>query len=474
MSEARRSLPPLSALAELLRRKAPLPSPPHCLRQAAQLFRHEAAQQPPERRLLEDLRATLGQACATGAVDQLRQRDLRWAPLVFWNGVPQAATLPALLDTVFDGARTKPRWLREVVEAWLRDFAPEAPRLPEAGARIVHLLALEDHAPLSQWRHAHRRFSLFDAAHGPARLAAALLGDAAGLPQVLHESGMDDPLRVEGRFFQAVLAAMLEALPLALRGAKADQAWSRAATILEHKETGRLRAPQLIGRVIDACLAPWTSGGGTTVPRHAIQAFLVRTIGDPRLRPERWKAAREDSVRVVRAWLAEAMLESFFQLISDTNRDTRWPYRKAFWHACIRGLPRGQEAEVWVVLGPAIGHHARALQGLAGAFGEMKATGQYANQAVLLIQIGNLVIGEWSDVGKIRAWTRDDANAPRLYMQTQYSADRLRAPGLAFTGDDRSGLSHTGAETGVWQSRAAAFLHSHTGLKLTPADYMPR
>lgn len=492
MTEAIAALRELAALRDLLQLKPALPENPACLRQSADLFRKDQAAALPSGEVLEILREELRQACAAGAPSQLPARMLRRAPMVFWDRDPQAAAFPGLLETFLEAAATKPRWLRELVEAWLRDFGPDRARLPEAGRAAANLLARTRDPRLQPWDRAHRRYAMFDAARGPERVGSALLSGAEPVEAVLSETGMDDPIRAEGRFFRAAVKAMLAALPAALRSPGAREAWARAAAILEVQRVRRdrsgresteptLRVPDLAGEVIAACLNPWLRDPPAPgAPQEEIKAFLLRVVGDPRLRPERWRAAPEACAQLMRSWLAAASLETFFSLISETNDDPQWRYRRAFWRACLRKMPRDRPAEVWVVLGPGMAARAKAVKDLANAHGRMEASGQYGEQAVLLLRLGNIVLSEWSNVGPVRAWEIGDARCPALY-RAHYEAQDLRARCLDFPDHpilgkggafDGKGLWHRSPQTGLWQGCAAAFLQSHTELRLTPKDYM--
>jgi hypothetical protein len=493
MSESAAALGDLAALRKLLEVRPTLPERPACQEQAAALFRNEAAPELPSGEVLEILREELRRACAGGDPSRIPPRTLRRAPLVFWDRDPQAAAFPGLLEAFLDGAASKPRWLRELVEAWLRDFGPDRARLPEAGRAAANLLARTQDPRLGHWDRAHRRYAMFDAARGPERVGSALLTGTEPVDAVLSQTGMDDPIRAEGRFFRAAVKAMLATLPTALRGGGAREAWTRAAAILEVQRTRRdrlgreiaetaLRVPDLIGEVIVACLDPWLRDPPPKpeAPREEIKAFLLRVVGDPRLRPDRWSAAPESCAQRMRSWLAEASLETFFALISETNDDPQWRYRRAFWRACLRKMPKDRPAEVWVVLGPGMAARAKAVRDLANAHGRMEVSGQYGEQAVLLLRLGNIVLSEWSNVGPVRAWQVGDRRCPALY-RAQYDPQELRARCLDFPDHpilgrggafDGKGLWHRSPQTGLWQGCAAAFLENHTELRLTPKDYM--
>jgi hypothetical protein len=181
----------------------------------------------------------------------------------------------------------------------------------------------------------------------------------------------------------------------------------------------------------------------------------------------------------MRSWLAVASLETFFALISETNNDPQWQYRREFWRACLRKMPSHQPAEVWVILGPGMATRAKSVKDLANGYGRLEASSQGSEQAVLLIRLGSIVLSEWSNVGPVRAWQIGDPRCPALY-RTQYESRDLRAKCLDFPDHpirgkggafDGAGLWHRDPQGYLWQGCAAAFLQNHTQLRLKPKDY---
>jgi hypothetical protein len=490
MTEVLIALTRLEALAAGLQRRPPIPDASACMRQAETLFPHEAPAALPGPDGLESLRRDLQKVCVSLGAASLPMRMMRQSPAVFWDREPYAAAFPGLVDEFFARASRRDRLLREVIEAWFRDFSVDRPRFVASGKAIAALVARSNDPRLTFWHRAHQRYDVFDAERGPRALGNALLAGPVTVPTVLVHSGMDDPLRSRGRFFQTAVAELLRALPSALSKRTSAEAFSRVAPILEvvtvtQDRTGRrsnrptLRFPDQSGDTIRAMLSPWMAGAATPVaaPRDQIKAFLLRVVGDPRLVPARWQPASEEYARLMRGWLAEASLETFFALISQTNDDPQWRYRRAFWRACLRKMPKDRPAEVWVVLGPGMAARANTVDDLAGSFGALFGS---SDQAVLLIRLGDIVLSEWSNVGPVRAWRIDDRRCPPLYRAT-YDPDALRAPCLDFSdgpagarpmASDGRGLWHRGPDKGVWQGRAAAFLRSHVGLLLSPQDYM--
>ena len=492
MSETIAALSGLQSLAQVLSQTHRLPSPSECERYADEMGQLEALTAPPSSADLAALRSELLECCQAG--QQPPPRLLRRAPLVLWDQQPFAADFPGLLDALLEGAARRPPWLRSLIEAWLRDFDLGKPRLPEAGLRMADLLGRTRHPRLLRWRQAHERFSMFDGGTGPKRVAAALVAGPASLTTVLEQTGMDDALRGDGRFFRATLAALLAAVPAALVNQYGAEAWTRVAATLEIQRTERdrrgvvvarpeLRVPELRGEMIGACLQPWVDGSATiSAPRKEVKAFLLRTVGDPRLRADRWSAAPEACTRLMRGWLASETLETFFALISETNDDPQWRYRRDFWRACLRKLPEDRPGEAWVVLGANLAQRANVVSNLAGGYGRLTDTGWISDQAVLLLRFGTIVLCEWSNVGPVRAWRVGDPICPSLYKRDYIAAD-VRAKSLDFPSNpnsgpggsrDGKGLYHHSPSRGLWQGRASAFLEQKIGLHLAYSDYMPR
>lgn len=80
----------------------------------------------------------------------------------------------------------------------------------------------------------------------------------------------------------------------------------------------------------------------------------------------------------------------------------------------------------------------------------------------LLLRIGDLVIADWSHNGTMRFWRDHSPGVPIFYEQA-YVANTLR-----------QGAIHEERHLGAWQDRASAFIRRHTGIHMSPQDYLPR
>lgn len=217
----------------------------------------------------------------------------------------------------------------------------------------------------------------------------------------------------------------------------------------------------------DGLLAAWLGGREPDATlKECVQRFLLNHLGDPRLRPDHWAAVSAAGRALMRRWLAAASLETFFELIERHAWDQQWRYRKAFWTACLR---KGGITDAWLALGSRVHADARAVQSLGKAYARLKQG--RGNAAVLLMRVGELVLVEWSNVGKLRAWQHTSKNAPRLGLP-EYYGDSLVTESIRFPETPSEGLIHHPQDE--WQRRANELLKSHGGPNLTHRDWQLR
>jgi hypothetical protein len=371
---------------------------------------------------------------------------------------------------VFTQAVASSRTARNLIEAWLRDFAPDAPMIAAAGQAIRQLLAAHPDYRLDTWRSAQRRLDLFDAQRGPAKLARALIDGAEPVDAILASCGLDDPIRAAGGYLRTVISLLLQEIPATLRGPGAGRGLQRALRVLAPGGSLRfgtaLRAP--VGR---ALLGAWLDGGQRPAPaeRDTVRTFLLAQLGDPRLRPSNWAGVGDAAIALMHGWVARAAVKSFFRLVADSGRDENWRYREAFWSAC---LAKDAIDDAWVVLGRDAGR----IPDLGDAYAALEGGG---DQAALLLRVGPLVFCDWSHGGKLRAWLASSKNAPKLQRRS-YSRDALGGKGLPFPpnakygthgASDGLGLSLIHPDRNYWQGSAAALLAARAGIALEEADW---
>ncbi|WP_262271847.1 EH signature domain-containing protein [Microvirga yunnanensis] len=476
----REALVTLRAATQALSRVANLPERLASAKAVAELGAAEAAPALPATAVLEQVRARILEAARSqSGIRALDRRDLRDAAWLLWDAKMPMMRIAGLLDALFALARTRASARRNLIEAWLRDFSPQADGLAAAGQAIRLLLKESPDARLELWRQADRRFDLFDPHQGPRKLATWLVQGLEPVEHILDVTGFADPLRAVGGYMRAVQGEVLGLAAAALKGPVGPDALARLETYLAPDGALRFREPAGRGQVAQGLLAAWLTSGQEPSEdvRRSVQGFLLHHLGDPRIRPDAWREAGPEVTAVMRRWLTRASLKAFFTLISDHALDQHWRYREAFWLAY---LEKGLIKDAWLGLGSKVHASARAVRELNGAYGRL--SGASSDQSILLLQLGDVVFCEWSHSGALRAWSTGWKNAP-LLGQAGYTRDMVTGLGLPFPPNpergrggapDGKGLSHIGSDTGYWQGSAAELIARRTGVRLTKREWMPR
>jgi hypothetical protein len=115
---------------------------------------------------------------------------------------------------------------------------------------------------------------------------------------------------------------------------------------------------------------------------------------------------------------------------------------------------------------------------LKGTYGQLKGT--TSDQAIVIMRIRHLVFCEWSNVGKLHAWSEAMTQAPKLGL-AHYEPTDVRGDGLPFppNADGRGGnaygdgISHFMSREGYWQASTSGLIQRETGISLEWNDWMP-
>lgn len=431
---------------------------------------------------LDALRIRLERIFGSVRDDQAATRsDLRDAPWLLWAEDRPLANLPRLLETVWSQAIRSKVTRRNLIEAWIRNFALDRPRIKEGGASIRQVLLSNPNPRFDFWQKADQRLALFDPQLGPRKLASWLVYGPESVDHILNSTGFDDPLRAVGGYMRSVQEIVLRDASSALRTQSGRGALMRMMNFLAPAEALRFAEPKSCGEIARGLLAAWLDSGGQPddAVREGVRTFLLRKLADPRLRPENWTPAGEAATNLMRQWLARASLKAFFELIAEHALDTHWKHRAAFWTAC---LDHGGIDDAWLALGSRVHASARSVRELEGAYARLEGAGVAGQQSILLLKVRNIVFCEWSHNGKLRAWLANGNGAPHL-NQPNYTREDVTQLGLAFPPNPRfgargapdgAGLSHIHSDRNYWQSSAAELLSRRTGITLSPADWRPR
>jgi hypothetical protein len=142
----------------------------------------------------------------------------------------------------------------------------------------------------------------------------------------------------------------------------------------------------------------------------------------------------------------------------------QWDYRRAFWSAYIE---KKVVSNAWVAFGTSGAQVATRISDDTGdklmrRFATLGGAG--ADQAVLLLKIGDLVVADWSHNGRLRIWRRGGNKSPEFNLKS-YLASELRS-------DSDFDTVHLPPDG--WQARTEAYIRRHTGIPVTEVEYMPR
>lgn len=385
-----------------------------------------AAEPPADR--LNTLRQLIKEATAAEDWSLLSRRDWIQAAWVLWVGDPRVAELPGFMDAYADrleqsGSEAASRHL---IYVFFRDFRDDLPGLGRAAEIIRRALAsIGSSSRLARWKAAHEQFAVFNPTEGPRLAADAIINTPQPL-EVEREVGLTGELSGPNGFAGAVHTWVLLRLYHGLETGVIDARHLRR--LLDSFEAlGDLRFEGRRRELANALLLPWTQ---TTPPadlQRCILEFLMSHWKDPRLKPERWHGTSEPALAIVRRWLAQRTLEEFFQIVDRSAKDTHWRYRRKFWLAYFR---RGVLDDAWMVLGPQAARAAHVSLEGGYACGKLRSgDGAQSSHSLLLMELGGLVIAEWSHNGKCRAWKRTDSRAPQL-GRSQYTRSEIIIPSL--------------------------------------------
>lgn len=475
------TLDAIGRLADAIRglpRDAHLPSVASSAHAVKKLGAADSALAAPQGDVLEQVRSRLVKAVdqASGVLGA-DQRDIRSAVWLLWPNERPLFALAGLKDAVLGIAELRGSVRRNLIEAWIQQFRANDAEMARSGVSIREMVARHQDARLQIWRDAHRTFSFFDAALGPAKLADRIIESEQSVDEVLASIGFDDPIRATSGYAKAIHASVLPRVPPA---ARSGSGLRRIDRIIDYVAPARkLRFREYKAAVAMALLQPWGDGGRAPPEeiREQVQTFLLTTLGDPRISAE-WNDVPTAYRSIMLKWLAKVSLKAFFDLVAEYANDQQFRYRKAFWSAYVEGK---HVSEAWLALGSNIYHSANAVKDLRDAYGHLDGAG--GNQAIFLLRLGDVVFCEWSHSGALRAWQANSKNAPKLGRK-RYAVAEVRTLGLEFPEFDvgrggtkrrRDGLSHINSPHGYWQKSVAKLIaFSSGGVRLGPKDWMPK
>ncbi len=420
----------------------------------------------PARELLQ-IKERLLQAAQSGTIDQVKHRDWRYAPWVFWLQDDAVANNQLIVETFFAKAtsRNSSSWIKSLIFAYFTQFPVASPTLSRVAGRLQSILAAQQWPSIRAWYERHQQLKLFDPANAPRYLAGHLL-NCSSIQEGLSALGLDASITqaANNQFMASSYQAALEFSRNTLSNSHAAP-----ETVLERliewslpvpASNNGLRYPHLLGALAESMLLPWSAKQPDAQLKERIKKFLLARIGDPRLHPGAWQQVNPRATEIFRKWLAGETLLQFFDLLSRTADDI-WAYRKKFWMAYYN---KGAIGDAWFSLGQNAYALGRQLKLRQPELTYATLSGAAADQSVLIMHLGDFVVAEWSHSGKCRFWRNTDRRAPKLY-EKYYDANDLRAI-------CQYEQIHYSSANGTWQRQIANFLRHETQIYIPEYEWM--
>lgn len=400
------------------------------------------------------------------SLKDLPPRHLRRVPFILFlrEDSPPLGVDRNFIQVYFEviQAHSRPsKSVRSLLHVFLREYPFDASSFEAWRHGLKYLLEKTKSAFLNIWKERFEHYAFLEA-DAPTRFSILWFNSTASPEDFLTAAGLSGELSV-GNFLRTAYRELLGRTRKHLE--KRTLSLEQLESVLIHStrdDSTQLRFGDLKGTLAETLLLPYE--GYRFQPEDARQQrilqFLLHHLGDPRLRP--WVGVDPRAQQVIRRWLVGRTLEDFFNLLDNTALDHQWRYRRAFW---TTGLNRDLIKEAYVVLGrDAEFLTSKYLEVDVRTYGQLQ--GGQASQSVLLMEIGGLIIAEWSHNGSCRIWTNNSPRAPKLYKRL-YHADELK------TGPKHT-VGHHGSAHGTWQQRIADVIYQHTRVRIDSSEYMSR
>ncbi len=425
---------------------------------------------------LDKIYEYLSIAANTNRWEEINHTIWKKACWVLWYGEEPLASNNMFINKYFEYIKNYFSWRQFKIFVWvyLRDFNQNMPGQREIAFFIrSHLNSgLIKNIAFKVWLERDKKYNLFDPEQNISTSVNEYINCNEKAIELLKKLGLEGQLEFSN-YSQSIFVEFLNDIRNEFHAPnKANIIFSKVIDFAEMRN-GKLRFPDQKIHLIESILSPWTQAQPSAELCNVIIEFLMKHFGDPRTNEGRsnWIGVDEDSLRVMRKWLAGATLEQFFSIIDSTAEDEHWRFRRKFWKAYY---DEGYIDDAWIVLGEQSGREARLAYETNLCAGAFSGGGAESNHSALIFKVGDLTICEWSHRGKCRAWDSNkvnDKNLPRLY-ENEYKPDGLRTKSLKIVKNSKNdGISHHASEHYTWQRQLSEFIYERTSINIPSYKY---
>lgn len=403
------------------------------------------------------------------AGDALSTKEFRDAIWCLWEARTPLASQPSVLRRIVDEVdrSDKRKLFRTLATVYLIQFRPDRPGL-EAISSILQKGSVRWGEPFASYQ---KDYALYDPLLGPKNIAALALRQTMSPSDAMRSLGFG-ALDAQSGFTEAITRNLLVQLG---NGAEPDH-MRRLEMVRSYALDSRneLVFKGLDLEIAEALIKPFLGKSPEKAIRDLFLNFIVSIFKDPRTYPGRWERFPHIKALII-SWLTEQSLRQFLDIVELTVKDPNdaqmWRYRRAFWEAAHRkGIIRG----AWVVFAEDGARLARSRFGKNVDFATFVTTGSKQIQrthAVLLLEVGQGIVADWSHNGKVNIWSNaSERSAPKLYQRT-YSSDDVTISKDDTETSHHLVKTHSSPKTYSWQRIVAERIYRMTNTRLQESDY---
>lgn len=398
-----------------------------------------------------------------------RAHDWNKIAWCLWTTIPAVAendrALDAVLGRVAQMQRKRP--YRQLASAYLTEFATDRARID----RIAQVLSAYAPAAGAPWSSLDARYEFFGGAAPALRMARIALGKKMHVQEFLSSIGLPSSLTETGfaEFMHAAGLSILRITPVTTAAERLEivRQWCMGPD-------ERPFYPNWRKEMARALALPFGGQIPAQAERDIISNFLVARFGDPRINRAAW-IGLDDVADILKRWLTEQSLRQFFDVVDRIAPDKAWKYRRKFWLAYHN---QGLVKNAWVVFGADGAAEAQRSFGREAHFGIFNSSGQKNIQkghAVLLLDLGQCIVADWSYSGYCNIWPSNSSVKPPNLNLARYSSDDVRralpAERTEYNLTRHDIFGHGGSENYVWQNRVARRLQDLIGVRVSQPDY---
>lgn len=431
--------------------------------------KYSRSENPPETADLQQIRDVFLTAEKNNSWNDISQKIWKKACWVLWSGDDPLAANKIFMKKYFEycNSHVTSRIIKSLIYAYLRDFKKGMLGQAEITNFIREKLAVDRFKTLlSLWVERDNSHALFDFKKDFACNARDYIHTQKNANDYLLSLGLEGQLETANYSQELFEAITREVEKNISNSSSALELFYKLKDFALIKEEV-LRYPQKKYVLIESMLRPWVDKTPSSDLCKKILEFLLKNFHDPRTIDGRtnWVGVSEESLKVIRKWLASKTLEQFFAIIKKTAKDDHWSYRHKFWKAYYDD---GYIDDAWVALGKDSRSEARfhSSHGNELIAASVKGSGVKADHSVLIFKVAGLTISEWSHDGKCRVWYESNRKSPKLY-EDSYLAEQLRE-------HENFGIPHHSSEKYSWQKKLSEYIEHHTGIRMPSRKYEVR